>query len=118
MLHEPAASHGKDYGSVYKTRLGVWMFLLYALVYAGFMAINVISPETMAMATPVFGLNLAAVYGFGLIVFALVLALIYNRKCSQKENALRAADTETRPRHDRGDETGESAGFDEDGGER
>jgi uncharacterized membrane protein (DUF485 family) len=95
MLHEPAAPRGKDYGSVYKTRLGVWMCLLYALVYAGFMAINIISPKTMATVTPVFGLNLAVIYGFGLIIFALLLALIYNRLCTRRENALRKADTET-----------------------
>jgi len=31
------------------------------------------------------GLNLAVVYGIGLIVFALILAFIYNSMCSKKE---------------------------------
>jgi len=87
MLHGPAVSSGKDYAIAYKMRLGVWMFLLYALVYAGFVIINVMSPVKMEM--PVFlGLNLAVVYGFGLIIFALILALIYNSLCTRKELAM------------------------------
>jgi hypothetical protein len=41
-------------------------------------------------ATVFMGLNLAVAYGFFLIVFALVLALIYNRMCAVKERELRA----------------------------
>jgi uncharacterized membrane protein (DUF485 family) len=92
MLHEPAAPNEKDYAPGYKTRLGVWMFVLYALVYAGFLAINLISPKAMASQTPIFGLNLASVYGFGLIIFALLLALIYNLLCTRKEDQLRRLD--------------------------
>lgn len=89
MLHEPAAPVGKDYAPGYKTRLGVWMFLLYALVYGGFLAINLIQPTMMADETPILGLNLAVVYGFGLIVVALLMALIYNWLCTRRENACR-----------------------------
>lgn len=91
MLHEPAAQSEKDYGTAYKMRLGVVMFIIYALVYAGFVAINII--DVKIMETIVFlGLNLASVYGFGLIIFALFLALIYNHKCSSKEAELKAQD--------------------------
>jgi uncharacterized membrane protein (DUF485 family) len=84
MLHEPAAQSGEDHAQEYKSRLGVRMFIVYALIYAGFVAINVISP--LAMEKIVFmGLNLAVVYGFGLIIIALIMALIYNRACSMKE---------------------------------
>ena len=38
------------------------------------------------------GLNLAVVYGFGLIVFALFLALIYNRACGRMEKRLQGAE--------------------------
>ena len=31
MLHEPAGQFGADPASPYKTRLGSWMFVLYAL---------------------------------------------------------------------------------------
>jgi uncharacterized membrane protein (DUF485 family) len=84
MFHEPAKQEGKDSATPYKMRLGVWMFLAYFVVYSGFVAINVIKPVMMESVV-LFGLNLAVVYGFGLIIVALVLALIYNRLCGKKE---------------------------------
>ena len=87
MLHEPATQSGPDHAQGYKARLGVWMFIIYALIYAGFVAINIISPPTMEK-TIFLGLNLAVVYGIGLIVIALILALIYNRACGLRERAL------------------------------
>ena len=87
MLHEPSALVGKDPSSPYKTRLGLWMFLAYCLFYAGFVAINLLSPQAMA-AIVFMGLNLATVYGFALIIVALIMALIYNALCSAKEAEL------------------------------
>jgi len=87
MLHEPAAASGKDPASGYKTRVGVWMFALYALVYAGFVAVNVADPTSMETRL-LGGLNLAVVYGVGLIVFALLLALVYERLCTLRERRL------------------------------
>ena len=84
MLHEPAAQSGPDASADYKMRIGVWMFLLYAAVYAAFVAINQLKPLWMETQI-IFGLNLAVVYGFGLIAFALVLALIYNHLCGLHE---------------------------------
>ena len=89
MLHEPAKQSGDDLASSYKSRLGVRMFLVYAVVYAGFVLINVLWPKVMGIII-IRGLNLAVVYGFGLIVFAMVLALIYNWMCSRKEKELDA----------------------------
>lgn len=87
MLHEPAAKSGKDPAFSYKRRLGVWFFLIYGIVYAGFVVLNLAAPAVMD-AILVFGLNVAVLYGFGLIVFALLLALVYNRACGRKEAAL------------------------------
>lgn len=84
MLHEPAAKLEKDHASAYKMRLGMRMFVVYAIIYAGFVAINVLSPLSMETII-IFGLNLAVVYGFGLIIIALTLALIYNYLCTKKE---------------------------------
>ncbi|MBN1936182.1 MAG: DUF485 domain-containing protein [Anaerolineae bacterium] len=84
MLHKPAEPMGEDLAAPYKMRLGIWMFLLYGAVYAGFILINVIKPVLMETII-FFGLNLAVVYGFGLILFALILAFIYNRACVGKE---------------------------------
>jgi uncharacterized membrane protein (DUF485 family) len=90
MLHEPSASSAPDYAVKEKTRLGVWMFLAYAVVYAGFVAINVLKPVLMETRI-VFGLNLAVFYGFGLIVLALILALVYNHACRAHEKSGAAA---------------------------
>ena len=50
--------------------------MAYTLLYLGFVFINAFSADTME--TIVFGgLNLAIVYGFGLIVAAIILAFIY-----------------------------------------
>jgi len=92
VFHEPAAQGGKDPAAPFKSRLGVIMFVVYALVYAGFVAINLTSPGAMETET-ILGLNLAVFYGFFLIVFALVLALIYTLICSAKEAELAKADT-------------------------
>lgn len=89
MLHEPAAKQGKDPASAYKTRLGVWMFLIYGLFYAGFVAINLLAPGAMDTVV-LMGLNLAVVYGFALIVVALILAIIYNAACIKEEKRLEA----------------------------
>jgi hypothetical protein len=84
MLHEPAKAAGKDPAGPYKIRLGLWMFLAYSLFYASFVAINLLSP--LAMAAVVFaGLNLATVYGFMLILVALIEALVYDWLCRRKE---------------------------------
>jgi uncharacterized membrane protein (DUF485 family) len=87
MLHEPATPVGKDPAGPYKIRLGIRMFIFYALFYAGFVAINLISPPTMAKIVFA-GLNLATVYGFSLILVALIEALIYDWMCRRKEASL------------------------------
>ena len=87
MLHEPAAPVGKDPAFAYKRRLGVVMFIVYGAIYAGFVVINLVIPAHMGDIL-VAGLDIAVVYGFGLIVLALVLALFYNRACGRKETEL------------------------------
>ncbi|MFZ5881486.1 MAG: hypothetical protein ACOY0R_19130 [Chloroflexota bacterium] len=91
MLHEPAKPSGKDPAGPYKMQLGIWMFVFYSLFYAGFVAVNLLSP--LAMAAIVFaGLNLATVYGFALIIVALIEALVYDWMCRQKEAEFAAAE--------------------------
>ena len=95
MLHEPAAPVGKDPAASHKTRLGVWMCLLYALFYGAFVGINLYDPLLMEVKV-VFGLNLATTYGFALIVVALLQALVYDAMCRSRENALKDQDQEGR----------------------
>lgn len=84
MIHEPASHNGKDPAGPYKTRLGIRMFIFYALFYSGFVALNLITPALMGKVV-LAGLNLATVYGFALIVVALIEALIYDGMCRKKE---------------------------------
>ncbi len=91
MLHEPAAPAGKDYAVAYKTRLGVWMFICYSLFYAGFVAINLSNPLLMEK-NVLLGLNLATVYGFALIIVALIQAIVYNELCGKQERLMQAKD--------------------------
>ena len=97
MLHEPATPAGKDPAGPYKARLGIWMFVLYSVFYASFVAINLLDPR--AMDASVFaGLNLATVYGFALIIVALIEALIYDWFCRRKEAEFARAEKSTSPR--------------------
>jgi hypothetical protein len=87
MLHEPASMGGKDPAAAYKTRLGVWMFICYCLFYASFVALNLARPTSMEI-TVVAGMNLATVFGFALIVVALIQALVYDALCRAQEARL------------------------------
>lgn len=83
MSHGPATEWKEDGASKYKTRLGVRMFLIYAAVYAAFILISVFEPSWMR--ADVGSLNVAIVYGFGLIGLAIVLAFVYNHLCTRAE---------------------------------
>ena len=87
MDHGPAVELGEDKASSYKSKLGVKLFIVYSLVYVIFVAINVVSPETMEMKA-IFGLNLAVTYGFFLILLAIVMGLFYNNLCTRAEDRL------------------------------
>jgi uncharacterized membrane protein (DUF485 family) len=87
MHHEPAPDTGVDAASSFKARVGLILFLIYGLIYAGFVAINTFFPT--AMGQIVFaGLNLAVVYGFGLIFLAIIMGLIYNVICTRAEDRM------------------------------
>jgi uncharacterized membrane protein (DUF485 family) len=66
-----------------RARLGLALFCIYSLLYGGFMLLNVFDPAFMET-TPLAGINLAILYGFGLIAAALVLALVYAWLCRQR----------------------------------
>ena len=84
MQHGPAVQLGKDNAADKKAKIGIWLFLLYSAVYAVFVAIAVTSYESMSEIV-IAGQNLAVVFGFGLIVFAIILGIIYNIICSKLE---------------------------------
>lgn len=67
-------------GWSHNARLGLVLFVVYLLFYGGFVGLATFAPN--ALARPALaGVNLAVVYGFGLIVAALVLALVYMLLC-------------------------------------
>jgi uncharacterized membrane protein (DUF485 family) len=67
-------------------RTGLILFAVYLVLYGGFVLINAFSPETME-STPFAGINLAILYGFGLIVAAMVLSLVYGFLCRNSGDA-------------------------------
>ncbi|WP_430816949.1 DUF485 domain-containing protein [Carboxylicivirga sp. RSCT41] len=87
MEHGPAAKLGIDHASKKKSKLGVILFIVYSVVYAGFVVIGVVNYELMGEIIFA-GQNLAVVYGFGLIIFAIILGLIYNAICTNYENKM------------------------------
>jgi uncharacterized membrane protein (DUF485 family) len=89
MDHGPVTEWKEDAKtSKIKSRIGIWMFLGYSIVYAIFIIFNVVNPKLMGMDIGM--VNLAIVFGFGLIVLALIMAVIYNALCgSAEEKALK-----------------------------
>ena len=90
MDHGPAVEHREDDASEYKTKIGILLFAIYGLIYTGFVAANALVPQIMEK-TVFFDLNLAVTYGFGLILLAIGMGLIYNHLCTKRENELEAA---------------------------
>lgn len=85
-MHHPESKWGHDPAASLKILLGKWFFLIYSMVYAGFIIVNVLSPSIMGI--DVGSLNVAIVYGFGLILFAMLLALAYNHISTLAEELL------------------------------
>jgi uncharacterized membrane protein (DUF485 family) len=87
MAHGPVTEWGDDKSAAYKARLGIYYAIIYSVVYSVFVALNVVTPQIMSIII-IAGLNLAVVYGIGLIVLAIVMGLIYNHMCTKKEDAM------------------------------
>ena len=87
MMHGPAAKLEEDNAAAHKSRLGLKFFLVYGLVYAGFVLIGVFKPELMGVRVA-WGLNLAIFYGFGLIILAILMGFIYHMACCRLERKL------------------------------
>lgn len=69
--------------TIKKERAGKRFFFLYAAVYACFILLNVLRPDFMG--SPAGDFNIALVFGPGLILFAVLLAFIYNNICTRAE---------------------------------
>lgn len=62
--------------SASRQRIGLILFAIYLAIYGGFVLLNAFAPEVMKI-EPIAGVNLAVVYGFGLILSAFGLAVLY-----------------------------------------
>ena len=80
----------------HNTRLGLWLFAVYVILYAGFVLLSAFL--TRVMGEDVAGVNLAIVYGFGLIAAAFILALVYMALCQKDSSTLAAAPTDAEGR--------------------
>jgi uncharacterized membrane protein (DUF485 family) len=67
------------------SRLGMSLFAIYLAMYGGFVLLNTFSPATMDR-LPWAGINFAVLYGFVLIIGAVVLAFIYGIFSSDAED--------------------------------
>jgi uncharacterized membrane protein (DUF485 family) len=61
------------------TRIGLGLFAIYFALYAGFMGLSTFAPDVMKVRYG--GINLSVLYGFGLILAALILAIVYLLLC-------------------------------------
>ncbi len=59
-----------------ESRLGLALFTLYLAAYTGFVLLSAFAPSILEDA-PLAGVNIAILYGMGLIIGAFVLALLY-----------------------------------------
>ncbi|WP_207493650.1 DUF485 domain-containing protein [Aridibaculum aurantiacum] len=87
MRHEPAVVLDEDLAAKRKASLGIRFFFIYLFFYAGFVIIGVFNYELLATEVAG-GINLALVYGIGLILFAVILGIIYNFLCSRYEDEM------------------------------
>lgn len=65
--------------------LGMVLFVAYVALYVGFMGLVLIWPEALSW-RPVAGVNLAILSGLGLIVAAIVLAVVFMVAASTEED--------------------------------
>lgn len=87
MLHGEAVKLEKDESAALKSKIGLILFGVYALIYAGFIVINTLTPKTMGTRI-ILGLNLSVVYGIGLIILAIVMGIAYNHFCTKMEDKM------------------------------
>jgi uncharacterized membrane protein (DUF485 family) len=79
-MGEPESSSARNGAAQFNARLGVALFLIYLLLYTGFIYLNAFNRDVMA-ADAFGGVNVAVIYGLGLIIAAFVLAIVYMLMC-------------------------------------
>lgn len=75
-MNKPAESAAIDAVRNYNARLGLVLFAFYLAAYVGFVVLSAESPATLQQPS-LGGVNVAVLYGFGLIIGAFLVSLIY-----------------------------------------
>jgi uncharacterized membrane protein (DUF485 family) len=68
------------------------LFAVYLLFYGGFVFVNAFDPVSMEK-TPFAGLNIAILYGFALIIGAVVLSVFYGILCGDMSKSSRSGES-------------------------
>lgn len=84
-VHHPTEEEDPELAAG-NARRGLRLFAIYLICYAGFVLVNAFN-RPMMVQTPFAGVNLAIWYGFGLILGALLLALVYAWLCRRAARA-------------------------------
>ena len=92
-MHINNTSEEKESLTKRKSALGIRLFFIYLVCYAGFVLIGVFQYELLSVPV-IAGLNLALAYGIGLIVFAVILGIVYNYYCTKYEDEAEAEEIE------------------------
>ena len=95
MDHEPSVEYHECAELLaYKQKAGLRLFFIYSGIYGVFVLINTLFPSMMESVI-FLGLNLAIVYGIGLILIAIILGLLYNHQCTKMEKRLDTSSSNT-----------------------
>lgn len=70
----------------YNARLGLWLFAIYLAAYGSFVGLAAMSPDVMGRSAWG-GVNIAVLYGFGLILGAFVISIVYMLLCRTPRQA-------------------------------
>ena len=87
MLHKPAVELGEDLASKKKSKLGLKLVSIYGLFYFAFVFIGIFFTDILSIR--IFGgLSLAVVYGFSIIILAIVMGFVYSLVCTHMEEQM------------------------------
>jgi uncharacterized membrane protein (DUF485 family) len=87
MFHGPAAELKEDLSIAYKSRIGLVLFFIYFLLYTVFVLMNVLTPDIMQKEI-LFGVNLAIIYGFIIILSAIFSGFAFHVVCTRAEERM------------------------------
>jgi len=81
-------NHSKAHNDAwaFNARVGLILFVVYVALYGAFIFLSVFQRDTMRSPS-LGGVNLAVIYGFGLILGAFILAVLYMVLCKSEPDA-------------------------------